>query len=110
MINDLGGESNVSIQQRTLIDIAAKQKLLLDSIDAWLLTRSIIDKPKKALIPVVQQRQDLADSLARYLGQLGLERRSKIKTLSDLIADEENDARAITIDRGNGSTKAGRAC
>ena len=91
-LDDMGGESNVSIQQRTLIDIAAKQKLLLDSFDAWLLTRSIIDKPKNALIPVVQQRQQIADSLARYLGQLGLERRSKIKTLRDLLADEENDS------------------
>jgi hypothetical protein len=73
------------------LDLAAKQKLLLDSIDAWLLTRSIIDKPKKALIPVVQQRQALADSLARYLQALGLERRSKVRTLSDLLQAEADD-------------------
>jgi cytochrome P450 len=73
------------------LDLAAKQKLLLDSIDAWLLTRSIIDKPKKAPIPVVQQRQALADSLARYLQALGLERRSKVRTLSDLLQAEADD-------------------
>jgi len=53
--------------------------------------RSIIDKPKKALIPVVQQRQALADSLARYLQALGVERRSKVRTLSDLLQAEADD-------------------
>jgi hypothetical protein len=77
-----------STQQKTIINLIAKQKLLLDSVDAWLLTRPLIDRPSKALIPIVRERQTLADSLARYRGQLGLERRSKIKTLKELLEDE----------------------
>jgi hypothetical protein len=34
------------------------------------------------LLPVVLQRQQLADGLARYLNQLGMERRHKIKALT----------------------------
>ena len=73
LIADLGGD--VSTQQSALIDLAVKSKLLLDSIDAWLLTqRSLVNARKKALLPVVRERQQLADGLARYLSLLGLER------------------------------------
>ena len=91
LIADMGGDENVSTQQRTIIDLIVKQKLLLDSVDAWLLTRPLIDRPSKSLIPIVRERHTLADSLARYLGQLGLERRSKIKTLKELLQDEADD-------------------
>ena len=38
------------------------------------------------------QRQTLADGLARYLSQLGLQRQLKVKTLQDLLTgDAEND-------------------
>ena len=38
------------------------------------------------------QRQILADGLARYLSQLGLERRHKVKTLHDLLnGHDENE-------------------
>ena len=33
LVNDLGGEDNISTQQSSLIDLAVKSKLLLDSID-----------------------------------------------------------------------------
>ena len=76
LISDLGGD--VSTQQAAIIDLAVKTKLLLDSIDAWLLTQpSLVNARKRALIPVVRERQALADALARYMGQLGLERRAR---------------------------------
>jgi hypothetical protein len=54
-----------------------KTKLLLDSIDSWLLVQpSLINKRKKALLPVVRERTQIADALARYLAQLGLDRRA----------------------------------
>ena len=46
---------------------------------------------KKALLPVVIQRQQLADSLARYLIQLGLERRTKVQTLAEMLEEEAGD-------------------
>lgn len=58
-----------------MIELCVKCKLLLDSIDAWLLTQdSLINKRKKTLLPVVRERQTLADGLARYLTTLGLDR------------------------------------
>lgn len=78
LIQDLGGKEAISTQQEALVDLAVKSKLILDSIDAWLLTqRSLINARKRSLLPAVRERQQLADGLARYLGQLGLERRTK---------------------------------
>ena len=37
IIQDLGGDEYVSAQKRAVLDLAAKTKLLLDSIDGWLL-------------------------------------------------------------------------
>jgi len=76
LIQDLGGKESISTQQEALVDLAVKSKLILDSIDAWLLTqRSLISARKRSLLPAVRERQQLADGLARYLGMLGLERR-----------------------------------
>jgi hypothetical protein len=78
LVEDLGGEATISTQQRALVELAVKSKLLLDSVDTWLLQqKSLINTRKKALLPVVRERQALADGLARYLGQLRLERRAK---------------------------------
>jgi len=76
LIRDLGGD--VSTQQAAVIHLAVKTKLMLDSIDTWLLVQpSLINARKRALLPVVRERQQLAAALARYLTQLGLERRAK---------------------------------
>ena len=76
LIRDLGGD--VSTQQDAIISLAVKTKLLLDSVDVWLLQQpTLIIKRKKAIIPAVTQRQQLADALSRYMSQLGLERRAK---------------------------------
>jgi hypothetical protein len=39
LINDLGGDENISTQQRSLIELASTSKLLLGSIDAWILSQ-----------------------------------------------------------------------
>jgi hypothetical protein len=84
LIRDLGGD--VSTQQTAVVDLAVKSKLLLDSIDVWLLTqRTLVNKRKKSLLPVVRERQQLADGLAKYLAMLGLERRSKEVSLQDYV-------------------------
>jgi hypothetical protein len=76
LVRDLGGD--VSTQQAAVVELAVRTRLLLDSIDAWLLVQpSLVNARKKMLLPVVRERQALADSLARYMGQLGLERRAK---------------------------------
>ena len=90
LIQDLGGD--VSTQQYAIVDLAVKSKLLLDSIDTWLLNQhSLVNYRKKAVLPVVRERQQLADGLARYLAMLGLERVSKALTLSDLLNQDTGD-------------------
>jgi hypothetical protein len=83
----------VSTQQSAIVDLAVKSKLLLNSIDVWLLTqKSLVDKRKRSLYPVVVQRQQLADGLARYLSMLGLERKTRTKTLEEILDEpEESD-------------------
>ena len=86
LIQDLGGPDAVSTQSRAIVDLAVRTKLLLDSVDAWLLTQpSLVNKRTRALLPVVRERQQLADSLARYLTTLGLERRRKTLSLAQAI-------------------------
>jgi hypothetical protein len=108
LIADLGGQDNISTQQHAIIDLAVKQKFLLDSIDAWLLTQETLITGRKrlpGLIPVVIQRQQLADGLAKYLSMLGLAHGVKTKTLHDLLnapdESEHDDKHA-----GNGNGKA----
>lgn len=87
LLSDLGGAEQVSTQQLTIVGLAVKTKLLLDSIDSWLLQQpTLINARKRALLPVVLQRQQLADALSRYMSLLGLERRAKlIPTLNDYL-------------------------
>lgn len=92
LIRDLGGQDTISTQQEALVDLAVKSKLLLDSVDVWLLQQpSLVNKRKKSLLPVVRERQQLADGLARYLGQLGLEKKIRQKTLQELLAEGSDD-------------------
>src|SRR4030095_8474604 len=73
LIADLGGEDSVSTQQRALVDMAVRAKLLLDSVDNWLLVQpSLVTEKRKSLIPAVRQRVTLAHSLERHLLVLGL--------------------------------------
>ncbi len=87
LIRDLGGQENLSTQQVAIVDLVAKSKLLVDSLDAWLLKQpSLINARKKSVLPVLRERQQLVDSLARILGQLGLERRTKpVPALSEYL-------------------------
>ena len=72
----------------SVIELATKTHLLLASVDRFLLEqKSLINKSKRQLFPIALQRQQLADALARYMGQLGLTRRAKpTQTLQDYLA------------------------
>ena len=88
----LGGPGNVSPQKTALVDLAARTRALIDHADAFLLGEpSILNRRKKAFLPIVAQRQSLCDSLARLLGQLGLERVPRaIKPLAEYIRDHDS--------------------
>jgi hypothetical protein len=49
----------------------------------------------------VLQRQQLADGFARYMAQLGLERRHKVKTIGEILSQGEEHATALTTNSGH---------
>lgn len=83
----VGGE-DVSPQKVAIIDMAVRTKLYIDHIDSFLMELpTIIARRKRALFPVVVQRQQLCDSLTRMLGQLGLEKQmKKVEDLDEYFA------------------------
>jgi hypothetical protein len=89
LVADLGGAESVSTAQRQVIDLATWTKVIVDSIDAWILERgSLVNGRRRAVYPVILQRQQLADALARYLTALGLERRqAEPKSLQAYLAE-----------------------
>jgi hypothetical protein len=68
---------------------------MLDSVDNWLMAQpSLVNARKKSLLPVVRERQTLADGLAKYLSMLGLGRHAKpVPTMAEWLAEDENGDR-----------------
>ncbi len=103
LLQDLGGADVVSTQKVAVVELAVRTKLILDSLDAWLLTQpSLVLARKKTVMPAVMQRQQIADALARYMGQLGLERRARDVTPS--ITEQMKRLKAIG--QGGGDSDA----
>jgi len=74
LISSLGG-ADMSTQDLTIIDLCAKDKLIVDSIDAYLLQAGLFSKRKKAAWPLLATRLQVADSLTRKLQALGLSKK-----------------------------------
>jgi len=71
LANSLGGEADLTPQRRKLIDLAARASALLDHVDAWLFRqRSLVNARGKTPLPILAQRQALADHLTRLLDKL----------------------------------------
>ena len=78
LVADLGGDAAVSTQQLALVELAVRTKLLVDSVDAYVLGMgSPVNKRKRCLHPVVRERQALVGQLQSLLRDLGLERRAR---------------------------------
>jgi hypothetical protein len=94
LLVDLGGEENLSKQRRALVDLATRTWLYLSHVDAWLMMQTtLVNKRKKSILPIVKERQQLVDSLARLLAQLGLDRQSKkVPTLAEYLEAKESSA------------------
>ena len=100
LMRDLGGEDSISTQQEALIELAARSKIMLDSIDNWILAQpTLINSRKKAILAVVQQRQTIADGLTKVLKDLGLKRVAR--DLDALPAKLDELRRLSTIVRQN---------
>jgi hypothetical protein len=89
LVAALGGEADLSLQRRRLIDMTARAALLLDHIDSWLVgQQSLINARTRSMLPVLVQRQALAEHLARLLDRLGLDRLpQRVQTVEDVAAE-----------------------
>ncbi|TMB19166.1 MAG: hypothetical protein E6J71_11335 [Deltaproteobacteria bacterium] len=91
ILTDLGGREAVTAQQLAVLDVAVRTKLMLDSIDSWILEQPrLVNLRNRSLLPVVRERTSLADALCRYLGQLGLQRKAKdVPSLDAFLAEKD---------------------
>lgn len=88
----LGGSEAVTPQRAALVDMAVRTRLYIDHVDSFLMEQpTLILKRKRAILPVLRERQCLVDSLARLLAQIGLERQPKaVPSLAEYIARRES--------------------
>ena len=86
--------------------------MILDSVDAWLLSRkTLINKRTRSVLPVVRDRQALVSTLRGLLSDLGLKRRDRVMpSLGEYLATRgtsgtgpQGDER--TEAQGSGSTE-----
>src|SRR5690349_18948464 len=78
LLSDLGGVDVVTTQQLALVEMAVRTKLLVDSVDAFVLAMpSPVNRKRRCLHPVVRERQALVGQLQSILRDLGLDRRAK---------------------------------
>jgi hypothetical protein len=95
LVEDLGGPDQISTQQETLIELAARQIVLLHLIDNWVFAapdQRVFRKRDKTVYALTKERQRIADGLARYMAQLGMDRKArKGRDLTTWIAELEDE-------------------
>lgn len=91
LVDDLGGLDAISTQQLTMIELAATQLVLLRMIDGWIFEKPeerVFRRRDRTMYPLTKERQRIADSLARYLAQLGMDRAAPTLTLEAYVEAE----------------------
>jgi hypothetical protein len=72
---DLGGD--LSRAQETVLEAAAQTWVILSTLDDYICRQASIVTRKRQLIPVVRERMQIAESLAKHLDRLGLDRKAR---------------------------------
>lgn len=86
--SDLGGEETLSRAQRTLLDLASQDVVLVSLADAWMRENSnaLINRKRRAFAPLVEQQLKVATHLRGLLVDLGLRRVPKeLPTLGEVF-------------------------
>jgi hypothetical protein len=87
----LGGTENVAPQKLALVDMAVRTRLYIDHIDAFLMSQgSLVNRRRKAILPVLRERTQLVDSQSRLLQQIGLDRVEKNILNAERLAEIES--------------------
>jgi hypothetical protein len=78
LIADLGGLDQLSKQEQAILEEAVLTKLILSSINVWLLEQpSLVNGRTRGVLPVVLHRNALVTTLRGLLVDLGLKRRTR---------------------------------
>jgi hypothetical protein len=94
LVADLGGPDAISTQQIAFVDLAVRTKLLVDSVDAYVLAMpSPVNRQRRCLHPVVKERQSLVTQLQSILRDLSLARQAKTFDLGAELAKFHREAR-----------------
>lgn len=90
LVADLGGPGAVSTQQVAPIEKAVTQKLVCDSLDAYVLAMgSLVDRRHRTLWPIVRERAAQVNLLQSLLRDLGLQRKpAPVPILAEYIAQK----------------------
>lgn len=76
LLADLGGVENLSTAALAVVEEAVHTKLILDSLNAWLLQQpTLVDPKTRRVIQAVHDRNKLVYLLSHLLLTLGLKRR-----------------------------------
>jgi hypothetical protein len=90
--NDLGG--GLSRAQEAILEDAAQTWVIRSALDDYIMRQPALVTKKRTLIPVVRERMQVAEHLAKQLERLGLERKPKpIETLEEYMARKAKDVR-----------------
>lgn len=108
---DLGGVENLSASQKALIDLVVRERLMIESIDRYLLTMgSLVHGRQRKLFEVVVQRFRAADGYARHLDMLGLKRIARpALSLQEYLNVRAGDQESAQVDAGAPEDLGGRA-
>jgi hypothetical protein len=108
LLSDLGGAEAITTQQLALVDLAVRSKLLVDSVEAYVLSMpSPVNRQRRCLHPVVRERQALVGQLQSLLRDLGLERRAKpVADLAAYLAERTKSEPAQPAGGGGGDKTA----
>jgi hypothetical protein len=95
LIQDLGGDHEITTAQRSLVSVITGSWLILQTIDAYVFetaqSHGLINRRKRSLYRVTEQRMQVADSLTKQLDKLGITRRAKpLLTIDELLRAKEN--------------------
>ena len=87
----LGPEEDVTPTQRHLVEIIPRGLVYLGHVDATLLEKvSLTNGTKRKSLPLLMERMSMSKIVSRQLQLLGLEKRTRVRSLSeDLAASPE---------------------
>ena len=88
---DLGGD--LSRAQQAILEDAAQAWVIRQVLDDYIVRQPSLVTKKRALLPVVRERMQVAEHLAKQLERLGLERRAKpVPDLGDYLKAKAGEA------------------